>query len=190
MNSSTSGSQSNGSPTSRPLTRTQFSQSPITFPPKLQKLCSTSPQVPNPNRSRFAQPIHSSIPTLCAASVSWAISTNLPALDYPWEKWTIFLHPAQRQLVERDFQGPARVSGTAGTGKTVVALHRAVYVAKSECPRAAHHVYQCTRQRAPIQTQTPHQQRAQPRRADRGPLARRSRRTVVPCAFRPAQSGF
>lgn len=54
------------------------------------------------------------------------------ALDYPWEKWTIFLHPAQRQLVERDFQGPARVSGTAGTGKTVVALHRAVYLAKSD----------------------------------------------------------
>jgi superfamily I DNA/RNA helicase len=54
------------------------------------------------------------------------------ALDYPWEKWTIFLHPAQRQLVERDFQGPARVSGTAGTGKTIVALHRAVHLAKSD----------------------------------------------------------
>jgi len=52
------------------------------------------------------------------------------ALDYPWEKWTIFLHPGQRQLVERDFAGPARVSGTAGTGKTIVALHRAVFLAK------------------------------------------------------------
>jgi mRNA-degrading endonuclease RelE of RelBE toxin-antitoxin system len=52
------------------------------------------------------------------------------ALDYPWEKWTIFLHPAQRQLVERDFGGPARVSGSAGTGKTIVALHRAVYLAR------------------------------------------------------------
>lgn len=47
------------------------------------------------------------------------------ALDCPWEKWTVFLHPEQRQLVERDYSGPARVSGTAGTGKTVVALHRA-----------------------------------------------------------------
>ncbi len=45
------------------------------------------------------------------------------ALDYPWEKWTIFLHPAQRQLVEKDYSGPARVSGSAGTGKTIVALH-------------------------------------------------------------------
>ncbi len=52
------------------------------------------------------------------------------ALEFPWEKWTIFLHPAQRQLVERDFNGPARVAGSAGTGKTVVALHRAVHLAR------------------------------------------------------------
>jgi len=52
------------------------------------------------------------------------------ALDYPWEKWSIFLHPAQRELVEKDFSGPARVSGSAGTGKTIVALHRAVYLAR------------------------------------------------------------
>ena len=54
------------------------------------------------------------------------------ALDYPWEKWTTFLHPAQRKLVERDYKGPARVSGTAGTGKTIVALHRAVWVTKND----------------------------------------------------------
>lgn len=53
------------------------------------------------------------------------------ALDYPWEKWTVFLHPAQRQIVEKDYNGPARVSGSAGTGKTIVALHRAVHLAKS-----------------------------------------------------------
>ena len=53
------------------------------------------------------------------------------ALEYPWEKWTIFLHPAQLSLVERNYNGPARVSGSAGTGKTVVALHRAAYLAKS-----------------------------------------------------------
>jgi len=51
------------------------------------------------------------------------------ALDYPWEKWTVFLHPAQRDIVERSYAGPARVSGSAGTGKTVVALHRAVFLA-------------------------------------------------------------
>lgn len=52
------------------------------------------------------------------------------ALSAPWEKWSIFLHPAQQQWVQRDFNGPARVSGSAGTGKTIVALHRAVYLAR------------------------------------------------------------
>ena len=53
------------------------------------------------------------------------------ALDYPWEKWSIFLHPAQRTIVEREYSGPARVSGSAGTGKTIVALHRAVHLART-----------------------------------------------------------
>ena len=53
------------------------------------------------------------------------------ALDYPWDKWTVFLHPEQRRLVARDWTGPARVSGTAGTGKTIVALHRAVHLART-----------------------------------------------------------
>jgi mRNA-degrading endonuclease RelE of RelBE toxin-antitoxin system len=52
------------------------------------------------------------------------------ALAFPWEKWTVFLHPAQRHLVERDYSGPARISGSAGTGKTIVALHRVVYLAR------------------------------------------------------------
>lgn len=54
------------------------------------------------------------------------------AFAYPWEKWTIFLHPAQSQLVERDYGGPARVSGSAGTGKSIVALHRAVHIVRSQ----------------------------------------------------------
>jgi superfamily I DNA/RNA helicase/mRNA-degrading endonuclease RelE of RelBE toxin-antitoxin system len=53
------------------------------------------------------------------------------ALDAPWDKWTIFLHPEQRQFVEQDYSGPARVSGSAGTGKTIVALHRAVHLART-----------------------------------------------------------
>lgn len=52
------------------------------------------------------------------------------ALEFPWDKWSIFLHPSQRQFVEGNFNGPARVSGSAGTGKTIVALHRAVFLAK------------------------------------------------------------
>lgn len=52
------------------------------------------------------------------------------ALEYPWEKWTVFLHPSQRQIVERETSGPTRVAGSAGTGKTIVALHRAVHLAR------------------------------------------------------------
>ena len=48
----------------------------------------------------------------------------------PIEDWMIFLHPDQRALVDRRFNGPARVRGSAGTGKTVVALHRAAALAK------------------------------------------------------------
>lgn len=53
------------------------------------------------------------------------------ALEYPWEKWVVFLHPEQRRFATGSYNGPARVSGSAGTGKTVVALHRAVHLAKS-----------------------------------------------------------
>jgi superfamily I DNA/RNA helicase/mRNA-degrading endonuclease RelE of RelBE toxin-antitoxin system len=52
------------------------------------------------------------------------------ALEYPWDRWMVFLHPAQREWVEKDFNGPARVAGSAGTGKTVVALHRAASLAR------------------------------------------------------------
>jgi hypothetical protein len=50
-------------------------------------------------------------------------------LDAPLEKWRVFLHPSQRGLVNRSWSGPVRVLGGAGTGKTVVAMHRAVYLA-------------------------------------------------------------
>ncbi|KIX11333.1 3'-5' exonuclease [Dethiosulfatarculus sandiegensis] len=53
------------------------------------------------------------------------------ALAFPWERWTVFLHPEQEKLVEKDFNGPAKVAGSAGTGKTIVALHRAVHLAKT-----------------------------------------------------------
>lgn len=46
-------------------------------------------------------------------------------LEAPLEKWRVFLHPTQQMIVNRDYSGPARVLGGAGTGKTVVAMHRA-----------------------------------------------------------------
>ena len=49
-------------------------------------------------------------------------------LNAPLEQWRVFLHPLQRKIVEKDFSGPARILGGAGTGKTVVAIHRAKYL--------------------------------------------------------------
>lgn len=46
-------------------------------------------------------------------------------LDAPLEQWRVFLHPSQRGYVERNYHGPFRLLGSAGTGKTVVAMHRA-----------------------------------------------------------------
>jgi superfamily I DNA/RNA helicase len=51
-------------------------------------------------------------------------------LSAPLERWRVFLHPSQRRLVERHWSGAVRVLGGAGTGKTVVAMHRARWLAK------------------------------------------------------------
>ncbi|WP_228554656.1 nuclease-related domain-containing protein [Catenulispora pinisilvae] len=59
-----------------------------------------------------------------------ADATLRSALAAPIEGWMTFLHPDQAALVKRRFTGPARISGPAGTGKTVVGLHRAVHLAQ------------------------------------------------------------
>ncbi len=46
----------------------------------------------------------------------------------PLEKWRVFLHPTQRKIVTKSYSGSSRVLGGAGTGKTVVAIHRAKYL--------------------------------------------------------------
>jgi superfamily I DNA/RNA helicase len=51
------------------------------------------------------------------------------AIQRGWQEWIIFLHPAQREAVERDMKGAIRVGGGAGTGKTVVAAHRTAWLA-------------------------------------------------------------
>ncbi len=51
-------------------------------------------------------------------------------LAAPLEQWRVFLHPTQRKLVSMYANGPVRVLGGAGTGKTVVALHRAKWLAE------------------------------------------------------------
>lgn len=51
------------------------------------------------------------------------------------QKWKIFLHPSQRKLVESSFKGATKVTGGAGTGKTVAALHRVKRLAEQEYGR-------------------------------------------------------
>lgn len=57
------------------------------------------------------------------------------AMQGRWEEWMVYLHPTQRLLAERHQSGPVKVSGSAGTGKTVVALHRAASLIRQR-PRA------------------------------------------------------
>lgn len=66
---------------------------------------------------------------LSAEEVNEALLAGIMA--QPIEEWMSFLHPQQAKLVRRSFPGPSRVRGPAGTGKTVVGLHRAAYLART-----------------------------------------------------------
>lgn len=57
------------------------------------------------------------------------------AFAYPFAAWRVYLHPSQRKVVEASFAGPARVTGGPGTGKTIVALHRAYNLAQRNAGR-------------------------------------------------------
>ena len=52
-------------------------------------------------------------------------------LNAPLAQWRVFLHPTQKKLTVGDRSGPVRVLGGAGTGKTVLAMHRAKWLAES-----------------------------------------------------------
>ena len=62
----------------------------------------------------------------------WVVSEDddlRAALENPdWDAWCVYLHPSQRKIAYRRYDGPFRVSGSAGTGKTVVALHHAKFI--------------------------------------------------------------
>lgn len=57
------------------------------------------------------------------------------AINSPLEQWRIFLHPSQKRLAQGDRKGPMRVLGGAGTGKTVLAMHRAKWLAEHRTPQ-------------------------------------------------------
>lgn len=60
----------------------------------------------------------------------------LEMLNAPLAKWRVFLHPSQEKIVKGNFNGPVRVLGGAGTGKTVVAMHRARYLLENKYTKA------------------------------------------------------
>jgi superfamily I DNA/RNA helicase len=69
-----------------------------------------------------------------ASSSQFAIAANDAEMEemlaQPWAVWRVCLHPKQKSMVQRNYSGSAKVSGGPGTGKTVVAIHRAVELAR------------------------------------------------------------
>jgi superfamily I DNA/RNA helicase len=57
--------------------------------------------------------------------------TMTAIMNAPLAQWRVFLHPTQRKLAASDRNGPTRVLGGAGTGKTVLAMHRAKWLAEN-----------------------------------------------------------
>ncbi len=73
----------------------------------------------------LAAPVEPPPPVVYGSVVRVNSQEQLEAvLSGQWEKWQIFLHPNQQELVDAHYAGPVRISGSAGTGKTIVALHR------------------------------------------------------------------
>jgi hypothetical protein len=70
------------------------------------------------------------IPLISSASLMRQVAQVVKAP--PLEGWMAFLDPEQARLVRRNYNGPSRIRGAAGTGKTIVGLHRAAYLARTQ----------------------------------------------------------
>lgn len=91
-------------------------------------------------RAQITEPVRSEEPVdpedfvAAAARPATQVSSDDEALQAmlgeSFERWQVFLHPTQRKLVERRYNGPARVGGGPGTGKTIVALHRVAHLVR------------------------------------------------------------
>src|SRR5690606_10866401 len=99
----------------------------LAFFPQVGAERPVTPAVPEPVVP--AEPEQSEDALLTREEVEDALVAGI--LAEPVEEWMALLHPAQAKLVRRTFNGPSRIRGAAGTGKTVVGLHRAAYLARS-----------------------------------------------------------
>jgi AAA domain/UvrD-like helicase C-terminal domain/Nuclease-related domain len=70
------------------------------------------------------------VPTITSAQLMSQVAAVVK--QPPLEEWMAFLDPEQARLVRRSFNGPSRIRGAVGTGKTVVGLHRAAYLARTQ----------------------------------------------------------
>ena len=94
----------------------------------LDKACPRMPQVTPPPRPRTAHVSPVNQPPLISTEEINRTLWNL-AVEGPMESWMTWLHPSQARIASRRLSGPARIRGTAGTGKSVVALLRARHLA-------------------------------------------------------------
>lgn len=88
-----------------------------------------APEETTPDESVVGEQVQERVAAGTAGLASISAEDIAAVLSRPIEDWMVFLHPDQRALVERRFSGPARITGGAGTGKTVVGVHRAARLA-------------------------------------------------------------
>ncbi len=92
-------------------------------------------QPPKPRHARPAPSVEASDPEpLFEADDVWRALMDAACAE-PVETWMTWLHPVQTSLATRSYSGPARIRGVAGSGKTVVALHRARHLSRNNHAR-------------------------------------------------------
>lgn len=89
-----------------------------------------APALPEPEAELLPEARAGDTPRVSIGDVTDVVLASL--LAAPIEEWMAFMHPTQTRIVRRNFNGPSRIRGAAGTGKTVVGLHRAAYLARSQ----------------------------------------------------------
>lgn len=91
---------------------------------------------PRDEALRFARDLRPRTPAGAALAVPDPTPTGPPeladALSGPFDRWRLTLHPDQHRITEARYNGSAQITGGPGTGKTVIALHRAAHLAEHD----------------------------------------------------------
>jgi len=104
---------------------------PVVSNARQRGIAATAPDAgAEPVEERSDQVAEYTLPLVSSASLMRQVAQVVKAP--PLEEWMSFLDPEQARLVRRNYNGPSRIRGAAGTGKTVVGLHRAAYLARTQ----------------------------------------------------------